>query len=108
VCSKLDSKALLSALLLYNPHLQSLIASGFDLTEAALRVVVYENPFATIPLPRHLFTGPYDQRWGVMASEPTNIAPIFTGQKFQELTATEAYRSFNKSPLAAMGILKEE
>jgi hypothetical protein len=42
--------------------LQSLITKGFDLTKAALRVVVYENPFATNPLPRKLFTGPYDQR----------------------------------------------
>jgi len=88
-------------------YLQSLVASGFDLTEAALRVVVYENPFATNPLTRNLFTGPYDQRWGVTASEPINIAPIFTGQKFQELTTTEAYRNFNKSSLAAAGILKE-
>jgi hypothetical protein len=89
-------------------YLQSLIASGFDLTEAVIRVLVYENPFATIPLPRNLFTGPYDQRWGMTVSDPKNIAPIFTGQLFQELTATEAYRNFKKLPLAAAGLLKEE
>lgn len=30
-----------------------------------LRVSVYENPYARIPLSRDLFSGPFDQRWGV-------------------------------------------
>jgi len=30
-----------------------------------VRVYVYENPFARIPLGRDLFNGPFDQRWGV-------------------------------------------
>ena len=30
-----------------------------------VRVSVYENPFARIPLRRNLFNGPFDQRWGV-------------------------------------------
>jgi hypothetical protein len=29
-----------------------------------VRVVVYENPFARIPLSRDLFSGPFDERWG--------------------------------------------
>jgi hypothetical protein len=30
-----------------------------------VRVVVYENPYARIPLGRDLFCGPFDERWGV-------------------------------------------
>lgn len=29
-----------------------------------VRVYVYENPYARIPLSRDLFNGPFDQRWG--------------------------------------------
>jgi hypothetical protein len=29
-----------------------------------VRMVVYENPFARIPLDRELFRGPFDERWG--------------------------------------------
>jgi hypothetical protein len=29
-----------------------------------VRVVVYENPFARLPLSRDLFRGPFDERWG--------------------------------------------
>lgn len=44
--------------------IQALKAKGFDGSETALRVIVYENPYATLPLPRGLFRGPYDERWG--------------------------------------------
>jgi hypothetical protein len=30
-----------------------------------VRVYVYENPYARIPLSRDLFSGPFDQRWGL-------------------------------------------
>lgn len=39
------------------------IPEGPDLRR--VRVYVYENPYARIPLGRTLFNGPFDQRWGV-------------------------------------------
>ncbi|MBS1789100.1 MAG: hypothetical protein JST85_15335 [Acidobacteria bacterium] len=45
-------------------YIQKLESEGFDINETVLRVVVYENPYADIPLPRGLFQGPYDERWG--------------------------------------------
>ncbi|MEK6300759.1 MAG: hypothetical protein AABO41_08570 [Acidobacteriota bacterium] len=44
--------------------IQTLKSEGFDSSEKVLRVVVYENPYAKISLPRGLFRGPYDERWG--------------------------------------------
>ncbi|MEK6324922.1 MAG: hypothetical protein AABN33_25040 [Acidobacteriota bacterium] len=44
--------------------IQTLKSDGFDTSEKVLRVVVYENPYANISLPRGLFQGPYDERWG--------------------------------------------
>jgi hypothetical protein len=38
---------------------------GNDRGERVVRVVVYENPFARIPLSRDLFQGPFDERWGL-------------------------------------------
>jgi hypothetical protein len=35
----------------------------FDKHERQLGVIVWENMFARIPFPRHLFSGPYDERW---------------------------------------------
>jgi hypothetical protein len=45
-------------------YIQSLKSEGVDIEESVLRVVVYENPFAALPLTRELFQGPYDERWG--------------------------------------------
>ncbi len=36
----------------------------FDITETRLGVMVWENAFATTPLTRDLFNGPFDERWG--------------------------------------------
>jgi hypothetical protein len=33
--------------------------------EAQPGLIVWENPYATNPLPRSIFCGPYDERWGV-------------------------------------------
>jgi hypothetical protein len=43
-----------------------------------LRVVVLENPFARIPLPRDIFQGPFDEWWG-MAGQ--NITQLFVGEE---------------------------
>lgn len=36
---------------------------AFDKRERQVGVIVWENAFARIPFPRHLFRGPYDERW---------------------------------------------
>lgn len=85
-------------------YILSLTAEGFNLEETALRLVVYENPYAGIPLPRGIFQGPYDQRWGEM--EPGKIGQIFAGSKLRELEAS--LRSYYQSPLVRAGILKDK
>ena len=42
-------------------------------------VIVWENRFAEVPLPRELFCGPYDARWGPYDE---SIALISSGTKF--------------------------
>ena len=49
-----------------------------------VRVVVYENPFARIPLSRDLFRGPFDERWGV---EGEFVRRVYVGS---EVAAIEA------------------
>lgn len=85
-------------------YIQTFESEGFDITETVLRVVIYENPFAAIPLPRNLFQGPYDERWGVQ--DPDNIVRLFTGTELQKLDA--AVQSYRRSPLDKAGILKVE
>lgn len=55
---------------------------NFDLNEKELAVIVWENAVARIPLPRELFTGPYDRRWGY---EDGNQLIVFTGEKLAAL-----------------------
>jgi hypothetical protein len=43
-----------------------------------VRVYVYENPYARIPLGRDLFSGPFDQRWG---AEAGFIKRVYVGQE---------------------------
>jgi hypothetical protein len=54
-----------------------------------VRVVVYENPYARIPLRRGLFCGRFDERWGV---EGGVIRRVYVGPeavKFEEGLGTE-------------------
>lgn len=44
---------------------ESLRAKGLDIDETVMRVIVYENPYTRIPLPREIFVGPYDERYAV-------------------------------------------
>lgn len=85
-------------------YIQTLTAGGFNLEETVLRVVVYENPYASIPLPQGLFQGPYDERWGEI--ETGKVGQLFAGAKLLELEAS--LRSYNKSPLVRAGILKDK
>jgi hypothetical protein len=53
-----------------------------------LRTMVYENPYAAIPLPRDLFRGPYDERWGMFENEPL-IGRIYAGPELVKLEESE-------------------
>jgi hypothetical protein len=58
----------------------------FDSEERQLGVIVWENAVARIPLSRDLFTGLYDERWGV---EGDDQRIVFRGEKLAELMAEE-------------------
>lgn len=60
---------------------------GIDATQTFLRVVVYENPYARLPLTRKMFTGPLDERFG---PDGDHIKRVFTGVRVLELEAEEA------------------
>ncbi|MBI1762164.1 MAG: hypothetical protein HYR56_12095 [Acidobacteria bacterium] len=52
------------------------------ITRKVLRVVVYENPHASVHLPCDIFNGSYDERWGKV--EETKIGKIFEGYLIRE------------------------
>lgn len=56
--------------------------TALDLSLSQLRVVVLENPFARIQLPRKLFRGPYDERY---AGSEGRIVRVFCGDQLAEL-----------------------
>lgn len=57
-------------------------ATGLDPSVSQLRVVVHENPFSRIPLPRELFRGPYDERYAGCAGR---IVRVFCGSQLSAL-----------------------
>jgi hypothetical protein len=63
--------------------------------DAVLRVVVYENPYARIPLSRDLFRGAFDERWG---AEGGLIRRVFVGDRLAALE-TELARCDRRSPV---------
>jgi hypothetical protein len=66
--------------------LHELPGSGVDNGQLALRVVVYENPYARIHLTREIFSGPFDERYG---PEGNYIVRIYAGAEIQRLEAME-------------------
>jgi excisionase family DNA binding protein len=75
----------------------------FELMEAnraaydrsVLRTIVYENPHAKKPLPRDIFTGPFDQRWGQSGDV---IAPVYTGAGLARLREVEHELELDANP----------
>jgi len=68
-----------------------------DSSLAELRVVVYENPYASKRLPRGVFCGPYDQRYGPWRGR---IRRTFAGRELRKLEVK--CRPALRSPLAKM------
>lgn len=66
-----------------------------------LRTMVYENPYAAVPLPRDLFRGPYDERWGPIENKPL-IGRVFTGRDLQKLEESEQRFDLHLGPLAKL------
>lgn len=66
-----------------------------------LRTMVYENPHAAVPLPRDLFTGPYDERWGRIGNEPL-IGRVFEGPDLKKLEESERQFDLHLGPLAKL------
>ncbi|HLW83397.1 MAG TPA: hypothetical protein VKS20_15265 [Candidatus Acidoferrales bacterium] len=44
-------------------------------------VIVWENVYARVPLPRDTFNGPYDERYGLDGNDMTRV---FYGSAFEE------------------------
>jgi hypothetical protein len=60
-----------------------------------LRTIVYENPHAVCPLPRDIFIGPFDERWG---REGDQIKLVYTGVEIASLRAREQELDMDESP----------
>lgn len=62
----------------------------FDIDEKHLGVIVWENAFARIPFPRDMFSGSYDERWGL---DGDLVTQVFSGEgvlAHRELDETES------------------
>ena len=62
--------------------------------DTVLRVVVYENPYARIPLSRDLFRGAFDERWG---TDGDSTSRVFVGDRLAALE-TELAQCDLRSP----------
>lgn len=64
------------------------LASGseMDFSLTRPRVIVHENPFARVQLPRELFRGPFDERYALVEDR---VVRIFCGEQLQELEREE-------------------
>ena len=67
-------------------HLNFLETERAAYGRKVLRTIVYENPHAAKPLPRDIFAGPFDERWGQSGNY---IAPVYTGADLAKLNKIE-------------------
>lgn len=70
----------------YTDEIDRAKGSGSDFSISQPRVIVHENPFARIQLPRELFLGPYDERY---AGNGGRIVRVFCGSQLAELENEE-------------------
>jgi hypothetical protein len=69
----------------------------FDHEEEHVGVIVWENAFARIPFPRHLFCGEYDERYGL--DDEGNLRRVYAGSgvlEFEELMGDRRSPIFSK------------
>jgi excisionase family DNA binding protein len=76
-------------------HLEMLDANRTAYGRQVLRTIVYENPHARKPLPRDVFTGPFDERWG---PDGDVIKQIFIGPELKELNDAEHELGLDQGP----------
>ena len=68
-----------------------------DLSLSRVRVRVHENPYARVPLDRRLFSGPFDERYGVVA-DPNRFGQVYIGGGVAEFEEkSEAARLLSRS-----------
>ncbi len=58
-----------------------------DISLSQLRLVICENPYCYKPLPRAVFCGPYDERYGIDEGSGDRITRIFAGEQILALEA---------------------
>lgn len=63
--------------------------SESDISLRQLRVVVYDNPFARIPLPSELFRARFDERYARSGDQPGRVIRTFAGEEIEKLEAQE-------------------
>ena len=76
-------------------HLNMLNDNREKFSRLVLRTIVYENPHANKALPRDVFVGPFDERWG---QEGDLIKQVFVGPELTKLTETEHELGLDQGP----------
>jgi hypothetical protein len=67
-----------------------------DISLSQLRLVICENPYSYTPLPRAIFCGPYDERYGLDERTGDRITRVFAGE---QILALERLTETQKSPM---------
>lgn len=60
-----------------------------DVSLSQLRVVVCENPYARIPMPREIFRGTYDELYGIDVTTRDRIIRLYAGDQIKQLESQE-------------------
>jgi hypothetical protein len=79
----------------YEEHFKMLEENREMYSRRVLRTIVYENPHANKELPRDIFVGPFDERWG---QEGDVIRQVFIGQELQKLKESEHNLGLDQGP----------
>ena len=64
------------------------MAENPDHGKTIMRALVFEHPHADHQLPRDIFTGPYDERFG---RDGDHMVPVFVGSELQKLKDAGVY-----------------
>jgi hypothetical protein len=66
---------------------KSVKEKGIDSAKTVIRGIVYENPYARIPLSRELFKGPFDERFG---PDGDHIVRLYAREEVLKIETEEA------------------